>query len=298
AATAIRWTTQRDAGSARGVAAMLKASVAPSVSEAIVRLHADGSVTVLASTVEMGQGARTMLAQVAAEVLAVPVARVTVATPDTAITPYDQTTSSSRSTVMTGRAVMEAAEDVREQLFRVAAGLFGAAARDLVLEDGAVVAGDQRLPYPEVLALRFGMSGGELIGRGVVAPGRTAAPLGGSTPFWEMAVGAAEVSLDEETGAVRVERYVSVVDVGRAINPLVLEGQDEGAVVQGLGHAHPSGGGARCARSSEADDPPHGTIELRHYGWLLHRPGRFSVPPMSWTQKLAVPAVPPPAVSS
>src|SRR5437879_1067912 len=137
AATAIRWTTQRDAGSARGVAAMLKASVAPSVSEAIVRLHADGSVTVLASTVEMGQGARTMLAQVAAE---------------------------------------------------------------------------------------------------VVAPGRTAAPLGGSTPFWEMAVGAAEVSLDEETGAVRVERYVSVADVGRAINPLVLEGQDEGAVVQGLGH--------------------------------------------------------------
>ena len=236
AATAIRWTTQRDAGSARGVAAMLKASVAPSVSEAIVRLHADGSVTVLASTVEMGQGARTMLAQVAAEVLAVPVARVTVATPDTAITPYDQTTSSSRSTVMTGRAVMEAAEDVREQLFRVAAGRFGAAARDLVLEDGAVVAGDQRLPYPEVLALRFGMSGGELIGRGVVAPGRTAAPLGGSTPFWEMAVGAAEVSLDEETGAVRVERYVSVADVGRAINPLVLEGQDEGAVVQGLGH--------------------------------------------------------------
>jgi CO/xanthine dehydrogenase Mo-binding subunit len=70
----------------------------------------------------------------------------------------------------------------------------------------------------------------------VVAPGRTAAPLGGSTPFWEMAVGAAEVSLDEETGAIRVERYVSVADVGRAINPLVLEGQDEGAVMQGLGH--------------------------------------------------------------
>src|SRR5207247_302385 len=81
---------------------------------------------------------------------------------------------------------------------------------------------------PEVLALRFGMSGGELIGRGVVAPGRSAAPLGGSTPFWEMAVGAAEVSVDAETGAVRVERYVSIADVGRAVNPLLLEGQDEG----------------------------------------------------------------------
>jgi len=236
AAEAIQWTAPLAPGRGRGIAAMLKASIAPSVSEAIVRLHADGSVTVLASAVEMGQGARTMLSQIAAEVLAVPISRVTVATPDTAITPYDQTTSSSRSTTMTGRAVMDASEDVREQLFRAVAAHLGAAARDLALDDGAVVAGERRLSYPEVLALRFGMSGGELIGRGVVAPGRTAAPLGGSTPFWEMAVGAAEVSVDEETGAVRVERYVSVADVGRAINPLVLEGQDEGAVMQGLGH--------------------------------------------------------------
>ena len=80
------------------------------------------------------------------------------------------------------------------------------------------------------------MAGGELIGRGVVAPGPSAAPLGGSTPFWEMAVGAAEVTLDVETGAVTVEDYVSVADVGRCINPLSCQTQDEGAVVQGLGH--------------------------------------------------------------
>jgi CO/xanthine dehydrogenase Mo-binding subunit len=236
AAEAIGWTQAGAADRGRGVAAMLKASVAPSVSEAIVRLHADGSVTVLASAVEMGQGTRTVLAQIAAEVLSVPVARVTVVQPDTAVTPYDQTTSSSRSTAMTGRAVQVAAEDVREQLLTVAAGGLGVDLRDLALEDGAVVAPSRRLSYPEVLALRFGMSGGEIIGRGVVAPGRTAAPLGGSTPFWEVAVGAAEVSVDEETGAVRVERYASVADVGRAINPLLLEGQDEGGVVQGLGH--------------------------------------------------------------
>jgi len=236
AAEAIGWTQALAAGRGRGVAAMLKASIAPSVSEAIVRLHADGSATVLASTVEMGQGARTVLGQIAAEVLALPLDRVSVLAPDTAITPYDQSTTSSRSTTMTGRAVQEAAEDVREQLVRVAAGHLGATARDLTLEDGAVVHGERRLPYPDVLKLRFGMAGGELIGRGIVAPGRTAAPLGGSTPFWEVAVGAAEVSVDEETGAVRVERYVSVADVGRAINPLTLEGQDQGAVMQGLGH--------------------------------------------------------------
>ncbi|HXJ84641.1 MAG TPA: xanthine dehydrogenase family protein molybdopterin-binding subunit [Candidatus Methylomirabilis sp.] len=235
AAEAIRWT-QAAADRARGVAMMMKASIAPSVSEAIVRMHADASVTVLASTVEMGQGARTVMAQIAAEVLAVPVERITVATPDTAITPYDQTTSSSRSTVMMGRAVQEAAEDVRGQLLRAAATHLGVAAGRLRVEDGAVRADDTRLPYPELLQARFGMGGGELIGRGIVAPGRSRAPLGGSTPFWEMAAGAAEISVDEETGAITVEDYVSVTDVGRAINPQQCEAQDEGAVLQGLGH--------------------------------------------------------------
>lgn len=235
AAEAIRWT-QAAADRGRGIAMMMKASIGPTVSEAIVRLHADASVTVLASTVEMGQGARTVLAQIAAEVLAVPVEQVFVATPDSAITPYDQTTSSSRSTTMTGRAVQEAAHDVREQLLRVASQHLGVDTSALALEDGSVQAADQRLGYTELLERRFGMSGGELIGRGIVAPGRSRAPLGGSTPFWEMAVGAAEVSVDEETGAVIIEDYVSVADVGRCINPLQCEGQDEGAVMQGIGH--------------------------------------------------------------
>jgi CO/xanthine dehydrogenase Mo-binding subunit len=236
AAEAIRWTQAAAADRGRGVAMMMKASIGPSVSEAIVRLHADASVTVLASTVEMGQGARTVMAQIAAEVLAVPIERVLVATPDTSITPYDQTTSSSRSTTMTGRAVQEAAEDVLGQLLRVASRHLDVPAADLGVEDACVTAGGARIAYPELLKARFGMGGGELIGRGIVAPGRSAAPLGGSTPFWEMAVGAAEVSVDEETGAVTVEDYVSVADVGRRINPRQCEAQDEGAVVQGLGH--------------------------------------------------------------
>ena len=237
AAEAIRWTQATAAGRGRGVAMMMKASIGPTVSEAVVRLHADASVTVLSSTVEMGQGARTVMAQIAAEVLAVSMDRVRVAPPDTAVTPYDQTTSSSRSTTMMGRAVQDAAEDVRAQLLRVAETALHVPARELRLDDGAVVSeGERRLSYEEVLQERFGMGGGELIGRGVIAPGRSAAPLGGSTPFWEMAVGAAEISLDEETGAVTVENYVSVADVGLRINPQQCEGQDEGAVLQGLGH--------------------------------------------------------------
>ncbi|HEX9822019.1 MAG TPA: molybdopterin-dependent oxidoreductase [Methylomirabilota bacterium] len=236
AAEAIGWTRAVAAGRGRGVAMMLKASIAPSVSEAIVRLHADASVTVLASTVEMGQGARTVLAQIAAEVLAVPLERVTVLLPDTSVTPYDQTTSSSRSTTMVGRAVQEAAGDVADQLLRIAAKALDTPAASLRIDAGAVVHGERHLDYDALLRAHFGMAGGELIGRGVVAPGPTRAPLGGSTPFWEMAAGAAEVSLDVETGAVTVEDYVSVADVGRCINPLACEAQDEGAVVQGLGH--------------------------------------------------------------
>jgi CO/xanthine dehydrogenase Mo-binding subunit/aerobic-type carbon monoxide dehydrogenase small subunit (CoxS/CutS family) len=235
-AEAIRWTEAAAAGRAKGVAAMMKASVAPSVSEAIVRLHADGSVTVLVSTVEMGQGARTVMGQIAAEVLAVPLAAVTVLAPDTSITPYDQTTSSSRSTTMAGRAVQEAADDIVQQLLRIASKHLDVPARGLRVEAGAVVSGAGRVPYPELLGHHFGMPGGELIGRGVVAPGRTASPLGGSTPFWETAMGAAEISLDEETGAISVEAYASVADVGRCINPQQCEAQDEGAVMQGLGH--------------------------------------------------------------
>ncbi len=236
AAEAIGWIRTLAADRGRGVAMMLKASIAPSVSEAIVRLHADASVTVLASTVELGQGARTVMAQIAAEVLAVPLERVTVLLPDTSVTPYDQTTSSSRSTTMVGRAVQQAAGDVAEQLVRIAARTLDAPGPALRLDDGAVVHGARRLEYGALLRAHFGMAGGELIGRGVVAPGPSAAPLGGSTPFWEMAVGAAEVTLDVETGAVTVEDYVSVADVGRCINPLSCEAQDEGAVVQGLGH--------------------------------------------------------------
>jgi CO/xanthine dehydrogenase Mo-binding subunit len=118
----------------------------------------------------------------------------------------------------------------------VASQHLGAAPGLLRIAGASVWAGDRRLAYAEILQHRFGMSGGELIGRGIVAPGRSAAPLGGSTPFWEMAAGAAEVSVDEQTGAVVIEDYVSVADVGRCINPRQCEGQDEGAVLQGIGH--------------------------------------------------------------
>lgn len=80
------------------------------------------------------------------------------------------------------------------------------------------------------------MPGGELVGRGYIRPSFDRGHLRQPPVFWEVGWGAAEAVVDEETGAVRVSRYVGVADVGRAINPALAEGQDEGAAVQGLGH--------------------------------------------------------------
>lgn len=233
---AIGWSRPREKTRAVGLAMMLKSSLSPSVSESVVRFNADGSATVLSSTVEMGQGAHTVLAQIVAETLGIPVSKVTIVAPDTAITPYDLTTSSSRSTALMGLAAQRAAMDVREQIISVAAEQLEAPGEVIRIEDGEVRAGPYRMSLSELMTRHFGMPGGELIGIGSFISGRSPAPLGGSTPFWEAAVGAAEISVDEETGMIRLHRYVSVADVGRAINPKLCEAQDEGAVIQGLGH--------------------------------------------------------------
>jgi CO/xanthine dehydrogenase Mo-binding subunit len=102
------------------------------------------------------------------------------------------------------------------------------------LQNGHVYAGEHSLTYGAVVSAFFGMPGGELIGRGYSRPG-----VGFSSQFplfWETGMGAAEVRVDRETGEMRVEHYVTVADVGKAINPLQAEAQDEGAAVQGFGH--------------------------------------------------------------
>lgn len=175
-------------------------------SRAIVRLHRDGSATVLASGVELGQGAHTVLAQVAAETLGIAVERVHVAMPDTGVTPFDQRTSSSRTTVHLGLAVQRAAEDALAQLQAA---------------DGA------ELP------------GGELVGVGTVDQEEPEAPtaFGQRAGYWEGSVGAARVAVDPRTGAVEVLQYVTVADAGRVINPHGAHGQEVGGAVMALGHA-------------------------------------------------------------
>jgi len=219
AAAAVGWSEPKAAYVGRGVSVGLLAAGAHPVSTAIVRLEADGQVVVLVGTTEVGQGPRTVFAQIAAEELGVRVEQVTVRGTDTSFTPYDRSTGASRSTTIAGLAVQRAARQVRNQLEELAAGD--------PLDPAA---------YPELLRRHFGLAGGELIGSGEVAPSGSGSYAEGPV-FWEVCVGAAEVEVDAETGVVRVRRTATVADVGRAINPQLVQRQDEGATLQGLGNA-------------------------------------------------------------
>jgi CO/xanthine dehydrogenase Mo-binding subunit len=217
-----------------GVAVGVSDSEAMPVSVALVRLLADGSVIVLAGTTEVGQGARTILTQIVAQELSTPIQRVIMRGTDTLVTPFDRSTGASRSTTVMGSAVKAAAEDLRKQLTQAAAEIFKTSKTNIEFKNGEVMAGEKRLSYGKVVGKYFGMSGGELVGRGYMRPDGA---LGKTFPlFWETGMGAAEVSLDADTGKITVRRYVTVADVGKAINPLQAEGQDEGATMQGLGH--------------------------------------------------------------
>lgn len=218
-AEAVGWEEPKPPLVGRGVSVGLLAAGAHPVSSAVCRLEADGRVVVLVGTTEMGQGSRTALAQIAAEELGIDSERVTVRGADTRFTPFDRSTGASRSTTVAGLAVQRAAADIREQLERIAG------TSDIDPDD-----------YLALMRKHFGFAGGELIGRGEVAPVGSGSYAEGPV-FWEVCVGAAEVEVDPDTGFVRVRRTATVADVGRAINPQLIERQDEGATLQGIGNA-------------------------------------------------------------
>jgi len=228
----------------RGVATMHKLTYTPTTSTAVVKLNADGSVTVLSSSVELGQGVYTALAQLVAERLGIPVEQVAFATPDTDYTPYDQSTSGSRTVFHMGNAILRAVEDVARQLCELAAPVLDVPVADLDVHDGAVgpVGGaGERKTFAELIRARYGARGATVQGHGTFTPPAAQAPdmETGQSPkvsaFWMYATHVADVEVDLRTGRVRVLRVVAAHDVGRAINPAGIEAQIEGGVAQGLG---------------------------------------------------------------
>ena len=235
-AEALGWSRDREPGTGRGVAVGLLAAGAHPVSSAVVRMEADGTAVVLVGSTEVGQGQRTAFAQIAGEVLAMPAERIVCQGTDTRFTPYDRSTGASRSTTLAGLAVQRAAEAIRADLLAIATTVWPGDPGAIELRDGAAWNGDDRRTYPELIAKRFGLSGGQLIGEGGVHPEGTGSYAEGPV-FWEVCIGAAEVAVDRATGVVEVRRTATIADVGTAINPQLVERQDEGATMQGIGNA-------------------------------------------------------------
>jgi CO/xanthine dehydrogenase Mo-binding subunit len=223
----------------RGIALGLKSSSTASASLAIVRLHYDASVSVLSGTSDMGQGARTVLAQIAGKELGVSPDRVVITLGDTSIVPYDSSTSASRSTVFMGNAVIKACNEIRRQLQTIAARSLGVDESAIDVAPGEVRTPNKTMSYAEVLQAGLGPPRGEIIGVGEERGGgyRPEHPLGGRPEFWEFMCAAVEVEVDPETGMVDVTRLVLASDVGKALNPQQVETQDEGAATMGVGHS-------------------------------------------------------------
>jgi CO/xanthine dehydrogenase Mo-binding subunit len=237
AADAIGWGTPLAPNRGRGIGVAVKSSATTGASYAIVRLHMDGSATVLAGTSDMGQGARTVLAQIVAEELGLTPDAVQVVMGDTGMAPFDLQTSASRSTVFMGTAVLEACRDVHRQVAELAAGAFDVAADDVEVDRGVVSADGRTFTLAELLVEAFAGVRGEVIGVGSRRGEAVLThALGGSPSFYEFNCTAVEVEVDRETGELLIVKHVSVADVGRALNPAHVEAQDEGAAIMGLGH--------------------------------------------------------------
>ena len=226
----LSWKQPFDRGSGivrrgRGFAVALKAVISPTTSVAIVNISADGSTTLYCGTVDMGQGSDTAMAQMVGEVLNMPAESVRVVPRDTDVTPYDMGTLGSRSLFHMGNAVQLAAEDARAKI--------AALRRELGEPEGS------NAPLGDLFRKKYGMQAGNIVGTGTYKPDYIAPDAQGmttnATPFWMVAGTGVEIEVDTQTGHVRITRLINVADVGKPINPKIVETQLSGASLMQLG---------------------------------------------------------------
>lgn len=212
-------------------------------SSAFVKLHEDGTVTLLTGLTELGQGSNTALSQIAAEELGIELKDVRVFSGDTEITPMDLGTYGQRGTLVGGNAVRAAACDARKRLLEVAASHLEADPEDLELKDKRIYikgSPDRGISISEAALLSLNSEKGEpVMGKGHYNP--PTGPINPQNFYGNIAMAysfgscVAELKVDEETGKIEVERMTSAHDCGFAINPMAVEGQMDGQMICGIG---------------------------------------------------------------
>ena len=236
-------------GIGMGVSAYFGGSlIYPNSSSVTVKMNDDGTATLLTGALDIGQGAETVLCQIVAEELKIPVEEIRVIAADTDTTPVDIGSWISGNTYVTGNATRMAATDVRKKLLNIAAEKMEIAVEDLVMADKAVqVVGspERKLSYRELIALSVQKHRGDPVrGEGHWRTMRDepfhpslATTKGRWSENYAVDAQVAEVEVDSETGIVRLVRAVTAHDCGFPINPLLVEGQVDGQVSMALGHA-------------------------------------------------------------
>ena len=208
-----------------------------------LKLDRGGGVTVFCGSTDIGQGSDSILAYVVAEILGVDPFEIDVVTADTSLTPVDLGSYSSRVTLMSGNAALQAAERARELLVQALAAEWAIPGGRIALADGRaldVEDPDRSVSFAEAVVIaeaKFGTIGTVGSYTPPASPGRYKGAGVGPSPAYSYAAAVAEVVVDPETGETRVDDVWIAHDIGRAINPVVAIGQVEGSVYMGLGEA-------------------------------------------------------------
>jgi 4-hydroxybenzoyl-CoA reductase alpha subunit len=212
---------------------------------AYIKISEDGTqAVVFIGAAEIGQGSDTVLCQIAAETLGLPMDRVRIKSDDTDTSPIDLGAYSSRITLMAGNAVKMAGEDVLQKLFPVVAGLLDCQVDELSSSGGVIFSetdSKKRLDWAEAARMYFNDQS-SLIGRGWYKPpeglgGDYKGAVVGTSPAYSFGALVCEVSVDMQTGKVRLEKFWDFHDCGTPINPMSVHGQVEGAIVMSSGEA-------------------------------------------------------------
>jgi CO/xanthine dehydrogenase Mo-binding subunit len=222
-----------------------RTSIGTSADGCGVNLHLmeDGSVIIYQGLVEMGQGMHTGIAQIAAEALGVALDDVRVVAPDTDSAPESGPTVGSRSLTLMGNAILLAAQPIKESLMLSASELLDAPVERLIARERVIFDRDNpglRLELKEAARRCMGM-GRRMMGQGWYTPPKSTLDpkTGQGSPYfvYTYATQMAEVEVDMRTGEVTVKRIAAAFDIGKAINPMLLEGQIDGGIGMGLGYA-------------------------------------------------------------
>lgn len=219
-----------------GMSCHMQGSSIPGIdmASAALKINDDGSFNLLVGATDLGTGSDTILAQIAAETLGVPVEKITVYSSDTDFTPFDSGAYASSTTYLSGAAVKECAEKVRSQILNIACSIWGVdpdAKQRMILENSEVklVEHNKKLSLAEIALY-------SMYEREQCQIGAFASKISQESPP-PFAAHFAEIEIDALTGIVRVLNYVAAVDCGTAINPLLAEGQTEGAILNGISYA-------------------------------------------------------------